>query len=169
MPIALATLPQAKPNNAHSCPFHIRVHGFFPRQDQTGLCMHEPCFTTARSYSPKTLPSQTCAREGGRKSLVPMVPASFLPLFLLDSFHSVRQRNLLRCLLIAHHRVHELVPGPEPLTSHHSSARTSLAYRWASPSTVIGRCSTVQSPIALNVTDCGLLQKSETFINSPIP
>lgn len=105
------TPPRQSPTMLIHAPSTYGFMSSFPRQDQTGLCMHEPCFTTARSYSPKPSPVRL-VRERGEKSLVPMVPASFLPLFLLDSLHSVRQRNLLRCLFIAHHRVHELVPAP---------------------------------------------------------
>lgn len=60
-------------------------------------------------------------------------------------------------------------PYPEPLASPHSSASTSLVHRWASSPALIGHMLDIQFRIALHVTYFQLLQKPETFINSPIP
>ena len=74
-----------------------------PGQDLTG----------SRMSMPWRLFAQGSSSSYEERSLVPIVPASFLSLLLLDSSTAlvspVEQRILLRCLLIAHHRVPELL------------------------------------------------------------
>ena len=94
---------------------------------------------------------------------------------LLDSVRSsvqprpVRQRNCLRCQ-IAHHRVRELALALS--LSRLIIQAPALLWLTVGPHriTLIGQMFNSQFPIALNhVTSDSLLQKSETFINSPIP
>ena len=95
--------------------------------------------------------------------------------FLLDSVRSsvqprpVRQRDCLRCQ-IAHHRVRELALALS--LSRLIIQAPALLWLTVGPHhiTLIGQMFDSQFPIALDhVTSDSLLQKSETFINSPIP
>lgn len=154
----------SKASNAQLSDCPLRTNGCIassPRErSETAPCM----ITSWKLFAYESLDPQSREREG---SLVPMLPTSFLSLFLLDSptrQASKTAQSPTSCLS----QGPRACPCPEPLTSHPSSASTSVDQRWVSPSTLIGQM------LDLTISNCPprylrLLQQPETFINSPIP
>ena len=158
MPTAASTMPPLPSPSTNGC-----ISLFPPPRERSNGPMHEHAVEAIRlKASPPRLTEGSLSTHG----------SCFVPFAISILLRPVGQRNLFPRLLITRHRVHDSMNLSFLGASHVSSFKRQHLFRLpsvSSPNVLIGQMPDIQSPQLPSTILSIVLQKPETFINSPIP